>query len=91
MHGARCRVLICRTGTVEFRETSSQLASLLTTSAALLSPQVAIGLGQARHVVVVISGAFGNLLRRREVTGHSELGEPKLQFRLIQSWELGLG
>ena len=75
IHGARCHELICtyRTGGILWdvwittRRPPHGLGGPL-------SPQVAIGLGQARHVVVVISGAFGNLLRRREVTGHSELG-----------------
>ena len=79
-HAVVC--LSVRTGTVEFRETSSQLASLLTTSAALLSPQVAIGLGQARHGVKVrletfpkrSDGSQGGDATKAPVQTSSELG-----------------
>jgi len=81
-HAVVC--LSVRTGTVEFRETSSQLASLLTTSAALLSPQVAIGLGQARHGVKVRLETFP---KRRDGSQGGDATKAPVQT----SSELGVG
>jgi hypothetical protein len=73
--------LSVRTGTVEFRETSgSQLAGLLTTSAALCRRKSRPDSDRARH-----AGAIGNFLRR-EGTGHRDADATKGP---VQTSELG--